>query len=76
MERGRQFERVVAIIELVMAAVLTVLCGLFLKVMYFPAPATHWEGPGSAWAAIGFVAFVPAWAAFAVAGITLLRRAA
>jgi hypothetical protein len=69
----QQYTRAIAIFELAIAVALAILCMILLKFMLFPAPATHWEGSGAGWAAIGFILLFPVFAAFAIAGVTLLK---
>jgi hypothetical protein len=73
MPARQQYARAIAIVELVIAVALAILCLILLKFMLFPAPPTHWEGSGAVWAAIGFSFIFPVFAAFAIAGVMLLK---
>jgi hypothetical protein len=62
--------RAIALLEILLAALLAIMCIGFIKQLLFPGANPPADQGG--WAAFGFALFLPNCLAFAIAGITLL----
>lgn len=73
METTQRATRVFAIVELVIAAFLAVLCIIYFIEIYFVLPADRHGLETKGWLTIGLVALSPLCVALAISGFTLLR---